>query len=71
MFAIGTPNELADWRDCFDLVLSVGDLCFGLAVGEREWSEGGVEECSAQSRNGMTRANGQTEAPRDCALCQP
>jgi hypothetical protein len=37
---------------------SAGDLCFGLAVGEREWSEGGAE----QSRSGMTRANSQTEA---------
>ena len=57
-----------NWRDCFDLVLSVGDLCFGLAVGAREWSEGGAEECSEQNRNGMTRANGQTEAPRNYAL---
>jgi hypothetical protein len=46
---------------------SADDLCFGLAVGEREWSEGGAE----QSRSGMSRANSQTEAPHFCAPCQP
>ena len=45
---------------------SADNLCFGLAVGEREWSEGGAE----QSRSGMTRANSQTEAPHFCAPLQ-
>jgi hypothetical protein len=45
---------------------SADNLYFGLAVGEWEWSEGGVE----QSRSGMTRANSQTEAPHSCAPCK-
>lgn len=45
--------------------------CFGLTVGAYERSEGVAEECSEQSRNGATRANGQTEALRDCAPDQP
>jgi hypothetical protein len=41
------------------------------SLAARKRNGGGVEECSEQSRSGVSRAKGQTEAPRSCASLQP